>query len=163
MFTAVCSGLVHTLCVNWAVLHVPRHGDATRVRCATCFPECLSIPQVPFPVPGAPSCCICLCKSSRNLQPALPIPAMHPGTVSGARAHTVKMALREMPIASGALVGRFVACACCHQEGGQTRDTPLPPKTSRLIRGLWSEEKPAGGSFAVRVGWFQELYFLKIV
>ena len=42
-------------CVNWAVLHVPRHGDATRVRCATCFPECLSIPSSAFPCArGAP-------------------------------------------------------------------------------------------------------------
>lgn len=42
-------------CVNWAVLHVPRHGDATRVRCVTCFPECLSIPPSAFPCArGAP-------------------------------------------------------------------------------------------------------------
>lgn len=45
-----------------------------------------------------------------------------------------------------------MAWACCHQEGGQTRDTPLQPKTTRLIRWFWSEEEPAGGSFAVKVG-----------
>lgn len=39
-------------------------------------------PQVPFPVPGAPPCCICLCRGSRNLQTRpLPIPAVRPGTV----------------------------------------------------------------------------------
>lgn len=38
-----------------------------------------------------------------------------------------------------------MAWACCHQEDGQTRDTALQPKTSRLIRWLWSEEQPAGG------------------
>lgn len=41
--------------VNAAMLHVPRHGDATRVQCITCFPESLSIPTSAFPCArGAP-------------------------------------------------------------------------------------------------------------
>lgn len=39
-------------------------------------------PQVPFPVPGAPPCCICLCRSSRDVQThPFPILALSPETV----------------------------------------------------------------------------------
>lgn len=41
--------------VNSAVLHVPRHGDVTRVQCVTCASECLSNPTSAFPCArGAP-------------------------------------------------------------------------------------------------------------
>lgn len=118
--------LLHTLVLIAAMLHVPRHGDATRVQYVTCFPKS-RLPQVPFSVPGAPPCCICLCRSHRDAQ-TYPILALCPGTVGwGLSPHSSGGTQRDVH-GSGPLVRRFVAWACCHQEGGPTGDTPQQPK-----------------------------------
>lgn len=88
--------------VNSAMLHVPRHGDATRVQCVIYFPERLSIPQVPFPVPGAPPWCLSCVEAAEMYRPALS-PSWHCAQeqLGWARAHMVKAVPREMPMAQG--------------------------------------------------------------
>lgn len=56
----------------------------------------------------------------------------------------IKVVPREMPMAQGP--GQAVCgLGMLPSEDGQTRDTPLQPKTSRLIRWLWSKEEPVVG------------------
>lgn len=92
-----------------------------------------------------------VCVEAAGMYGPAPSPAWHSAVGWGQSPHGEGGSQGDA-YGSGPWSGGFVAWACCHQEGGQTRDTPLQPKTSRLIRWFWSEEEPAGGSFAVKVG-----------
>lgn len=132
--------------VNSAMLHVPRHRDATRVQCVTCFPECLSIPTSASPCGRGGPHVTSACVEAAEIDRPAHLPSWHcaQGQLGWARVHMIKVVPREMPMAQGP--GQAVCgLGMLPSEDGQTRDTPLRPKTSRLIRWLWSKEEPVVG------------------
>lgn len=114
---------------------------------SVCSHKCLSLCQ------GRPHVTSACVEAAEMYRPAH-LPSWHcaQGQLSWARVHMIKVVPREMPVAQSP--GRAVCgLGTLPSEDGRTRDTAFRPKTSRLIRWLWSEEEPVVGGQLCREEW----------